>query len=110
MLDDTAPKLIMNVARDDGHKALEISWQRYTSTEKLSIMTLYEELATIVKRETQDVLNYLVQTKKAATGLWSAGETISHNLIISVIKRATRHIYIHLYYIYIWAIEKWQKL
>ena len=45
----------------------------------------HDELTTIHMTETEDVTNYLIRAKKAATGLRSAGETISDNFIIAML-------------------------
>ena len=59
--------------------------QHYANTEKPRIITLYEELTTIDMTETEDVTDYLIRAEKAATGLRSAEETISDNLIIAML-------------------------
>lgn len=86
VLDDWSLQLIINDSDSEGRKALQTLRQHYASTEK---NTHYDVILGINiycnDRETEDVTGYLICAIKAATGLRSVGETLSHNLIITML-------------------------
>ena len=85
VLDERSLMLIMNDAPNDGRAALKILRQHYASTEKPRVLTLYEELTTLVMNDLEDITDYLIRGERAATGLRSAGEQISDNLVIAML-------------------------
>ena len=85
VLDERSLMLIMNDAPNDGRAALKILRQHYASTEKPRVLTLYEELTTLVMNDHEDITDYLIRGERAATGLRSAGEQISDNLVIAML-------------------------
>ena len=84
VLDEKSLQLIMNDAKSDGRKSLKILRSHYASIEKPRILQLYEELTTIHMTGNEDVTDYLIRGEKAATGLRTAGEAISDNLLIAM--------------------------
>ena len=84
-IDERSLQLIMRDAKDNGREALRILRSHYVSTEKPRILTLYEQLTTIQMTDTEDITGYLIRAENYATGLKSAKETISDNLIKAMI-------------------------
>lgn len=85
VLDERSLMLIMNDAPHDGRAALQILRQHYASTEKPRVLTLYEELTTLVMSEQEDITDYIIRGERASTGLRAAGEQISDNLVIAML-------------------------
>ena len=85
VLDEKSLLLVLTDAADDGRKALHILRQHFASTEKPRVLTLYEELTTLHMMEHEDITDYIIRGERAATGLRTAGEQISDNLIIAML-------------------------
>lgn len=85
VLDERSLQLIMTDVPQDGRGALALLRKHYQSTEKPRVLSLYEELTTLRMRDTEDVTDYLIRAETAVTGLRSAKETITDNLIIAMI-------------------------
>lgn len=85
VIDERSLMLIMNDASDNGREALKILRQHYASTEKPRVLSLYEELTTLLMGDNEDVTDYIIRAERAATGLRTAGEKISDNLIIAML-------------------------
>jgi transposase InsO family protein len=85
VLDERSLQLIMNDSQDNGREALKVLRKHYASIEKPRVLTLYEELTTLRMSPTEDITDFMIRAERAATGLRSAGENISDNLIIAMI-------------------------
>lgn len=85
VLDERSLQLIMNDATDDGRAALKILRQHYVSTEKPRILTLYEQLTTLKLTEDEDIVDYIIRAENTTTGLRTAGEKITDNLVIAML-------------------------
>ena len=92
-IDERSLQLIMNDAKNDGRAALKVLRKHYASTEKPRVLTLYEELTTLRMAVNEDVTDYMIRAERAATGLRSAGETISDNLIIAMLLKGLPEAY-----------------
>ena len=85
VLDERSLQLIMNDAPDNGREALKVLRKHFVSTEKPRILKLYEELTTLRMNTDEDVTDYLIRAERAATGLNTAGENITDNLVIAML-------------------------
>jgi hypothetical protein len=85
VLDERSLQLIIKDADGNGREALSILRKHYASTETPRVLTLYEELTTLRKRPDEEITDYIIRAERAATGLNSAGEQISDNLIIAML-------------------------
>jgi transposase InsO family protein len=85
VLDERSLELIMTDCKNNGREALKVLRQHYVSTEKPRILALYEELTTLTMTDTENITDYLLRAERASTGLKTAGETISDNLIMAMV-------------------------
>ena len=85
LLDPTSLSLVMNDAKDNGMKALQILRDHYCGKGKPRILTLYTQLCNLRKSDTETITEYILRAEKAFNGLKSAGETISDSLIIAML-------------------------
>lgn len=81
VLDGKSLQLLMRDAENDGRKPFKILKEHYASTEKPRVPTLYEQLTTIRMSDTEDITDYLIRAENYASGLRTAQETISDNLV-----------------------------
>ena len=84
-IDEKSLQLVMVDAMNKGREALQILRSHHASTEKPKILTLYEELTTLRHSKEEDITDYILRAERAATGLRSAGERITDNLIIAML-------------------------
>ena len=83
----------MNDTKDNGRDALKVLRQHYVSTEKPRVLTLYEELTTLRMADNEDITDYIIRAERAATGLRTANETITGNLVIAMILKGLPEAY-----------------
>ena len=93
LLDERSLMLIMNDHSNDGRAAFAALCAHYDSKEKPRILTLYEELTTLRLTDNENITDYIIRAEGAATGLRSAGENISDNLIIAMILKGLPEMY-----------------
>jgi hypothetical protein len=93
VLDEKSLMLIMNDNENDGRNAFKTLKSHYDSTEKPRVLTLYEQLTTLSMTPTETITDYIIRAERAATGLKSAGENISDNLIIAMVLKGLPEFY-----------------
>ncbi|XP_014667772.1 PREDICTED: uncharacterized protein LOC106809274 [Priapulus caudatus] len=84
-LDDRSLSLIMRDARDDGRKAFKILREHYRSQSKPRIITLYTELTSLKKLDTETVTDYMLRAESSSTSLKMSGEMISDSLLVAMV-------------------------
>ncbi len=85
ILDDRSLSLIIRDARDNGREALRILRQHYLPKGKPRVITLYTELTSLIKGETESVTDYIIRAESAASSLRDTGETISDSLLVAMV-------------------------
>lgn len=83
-LDERSLSLIIREDKDDGRNAFKILRELYAGSSKARVITLYNELATFVKRESESVTDYMTRAEKAASALRLADEQVSDALLIAM--------------------------
>lgn len=76
-LDERSLMLTMSEAPNDGRKALKILRKHHASTEKQRVLTVYEELTTMVMSDLEDITNYIIKGERASTGLHAGNQVIA---------------------------------
>ena len=84
-LDDRSINLVIRDARDDGRKALDILSKHYRPKGKARVITLYTELTSLRKEQSESVTDYLVKAETITAALREADEVISDSLLIAMI-------------------------
>ncbi|CAB3996099.1 myosin heavy fast skeletal muscle [Paramuricea clavata] len=84
-LDDRSLSLVIQDARDDGRKALEVLRQHYHGKGKPHIISPYTELTSLKKEENEPIVNYVIRAESFATALRNAEEDISDALLIAMV-------------------------
>ena len=84
-LDECSLSLAIRDAKDDGRKAFKILREFYTGSSKPRVITLYNQLTTLMKGSSETVTDYMIRAEKAAAALNSADEHVSDALLISMV-------------------------
>jgi hypothetical protein len=84
-LDDRSLSLVIREAKDDGRKALRILREHYKGKGKPRVISLYTELTSLKKEESESVTDYVIRAETAAVALKHAGEEVSDSLLIAMI-------------------------
>ena len=85
LLDERSQNLIMQDAKDDGRKALEILRQHYAGHGKQRIISLYITLTSLKKYSDQNLTDYILKAETAATSLRAAGQIIPDELLVAMV-------------------------
>ena len=83
-LDERSLSLVIREANDDGRKAFKMLWDFYAGSSKPRVITLYNQLTTLVKRESESATDYMIRAEKAASALRAADEQVSDALLIAM--------------------------
>ena len=81
-LDERSLSLAIRDAKDDGRKAFKILREFYAGSSKPRVITLYNQLTTLMKGSSETVTDYMIRAEKAAAALNSADEHVSDALLI----------------------------
>ena len=84
-LDDKSLSLVIRDAQDNGRKALTILREYYLSKGKLKIISLYTELISLRRLESESITDYIIRTENISNGLKEAEEVISNGLLIVMV-------------------------
>ena len=82
-LDELSLSLVIREAKDDRRKAFKILRDFYVGSSKPRVITLYNQLTTLVKRESESVTDYMIHAEKAASTLRAVDEQVSDALLIA---------------------------
>ncbi|RUS73520.1 hypothetical protein EGW08_018705 [Elysia chlorotica] len=77
--------LIIRDAEDDGSKALKILRNHYKPQGKPRVISLYTQLTSLVKGETETITDYVIRAETAATALRDANEEIRDSLLFAMV-------------------------
>ena len=83
-LDESSLSPVIREAEDDGRKAFKILREFYAGSSKPRVITLYNQLTTLVKRESESITDYMIRVEKAASALRAADEQVSNALLIAM--------------------------
>ena len=84
-LDDQSLSLVIRDARDDSRKALQILRNHYTAKSKPRVLAPYTELTSLQKGHNESIMDYALRAETATASLKSAGEQVSHSLLVAMV-------------------------
>ena len=84
-LDERSLSLVMRDARDDGREAFRILREHYAGSGKPRIITLYNQLTTLQKRDSETMTDYILRAETAANALKTAEEIVSDALLVAMV-------------------------
>ena len=81
----------MTDTKDNGRKALEILRSLYAGSSKHRVITLYNQLTTLQKGESETITDYIIRAESTTTALKQAKEVIRDLLLMAMtLKRFTQ--------------------
>ena len=84
-LDDRSLSLIIRDGKDSGRRALNILQNHYLPKGKARVITLYNELTSLVNHQCECMTDYVIRAETAANSLKQAGENISDSLLVAMV-------------------------
>ena len=84
-MDDKSLSLVIRDARDNGRKALIILREHYLSKGKPKVISLYTELTSFRRLESQSITDYIIRAENVSNALKEAGEVINNRLLIAMV-------------------------
>ena len=75
---------VIRDAQDNERKALTISREHYLSKGKPKVISLYTELSSLRKLESEFITDYIIRTENISNTLKESGEVISNGLLITM--------------------------
>ena len=84
-LNDKSLSLVIRNARDNGRKATTILRKQYLSKGKLNIISLYIELTSLRRLESESIIDYIIRTENISHALKEAREVISDGFLIAMV-------------------------
>ena len=84
-LDERSLSLVMRDACDDGREAFRILREHYAGSRKPRIITLYNQLTTLQKRDSETMTDYILRVDTDANALKTAGEIVSDALLVAMV-------------------------
>ena len=92
-IDDKSLGLIMRDAADDGKAALKLLQDHYAGVSKPRVISLYTELTSLTKEDSETITYYVIRTERIITALRNAKETLSDGLIIAMVLKGLPQMY-----------------
>ena len=83
-LNDRSLSLVIRDARDNGRKALTILREHYLSKGKPKVISLYTELTSLRRLESESITDSIIRTENISIALKEAREVISDRLLIAM--------------------------
>ena len=84
-LDERSFSLVMRDARDDGREVFRILREHYARSGKPRIITLYNQLTTLQKRDSETMTDYILRAETASKVLKTAEEIVSDALLVAIV-------------------------
>ena len=72
-------------AQDNRRKALTILREHYLLKGKPKVISLYTELTSLRRLESESITDYIIRTENISNALKEAGEVISNGLLIAMV-------------------------
>jgi len=84
ILDERSISIITRDARDNGRQAYQILREHYAGCGKPRIITLYTQLTSLIKRNTESITDYILRAESTTNALRNAKETVSDGLLVAM--------------------------
>ena len=83
-LDVKSLSLVIRDAQDNERKALTILREHYLSKGKLKVISLYSELTSLRRLESESIRDNIIRTENISNALKEVGEVISDGILIAM--------------------------
>ena len=84
-LDDRSLSSVMKDTKDNGQKTFGILREHYLLKQKPKVISLYTELTSLKRLESESITNYIIRAENICNSLKEAGEVISDGLLIFMV-------------------------